>query len=74
MGVAGDCNFYWSDGIRSCLPLGAVKAKAQAKPKGEDELDLDGLVDLNESLDESSHELFVEMDNSDSGYSFSSYF
>lgn len=56
------------------LPLGAVKAKAQAKPKGEDELDLDGSVDLNESLDESSHELFVEMDNSDSGYSFSSYF
>jgi hypothetical protein len=31
-------------------------------------------VDLNESLDESSHELFVEMDNSDSGYLFSSHF
>lgn len=46
-----------------------VKAKAQAKPKGEDELDLDGSVDHNESLDESSHELFVEMDNSDSGVS-----
>jgi hypothetical protein len=74
VGCCWRLQFLYSDSLHSCSPLGAVKAKAQAKPKGEDELDLDGSVDLNESLDESSHELFVEMDNSDSGYPFSSHF
>lgn len=55
--------------VRAHLVVAATdKNKTKKKKRDENELCLDDSQDLNESLDASSHELFVEMDNSDSGY------